>query len=306
MKVIYDAGKVDRRLKNAVVVIGVFDGLHIGHQKLIKSAVRRAKKLGVPCTVMTFFPHPVHVLRPEINLPFIVSLLHRFALIEQLGADACLVVRFTKTFARKSAAVFVEDFLIGNLRPLEVFVGGEFSFGKNREGSIAFFREAGRRHGFKVNTVTSVMKGRKKIGSSQIRRHVAAGRLDGAKELLGRNVAVMGIVKKGDGRGRTLGFPTANIYPDARIVLPAGVFAVRVRVGGKMYKGMANVGRRPTFRGEKRVSVEIHLFDFHGSLYGQTMIVEFIKKIRNERTFASERRLAAQIRRDETRCRAVL
>ncbi|MCK5178846.1 MAG: bifunctional riboflavin kinase/FAD synthetase [Candidatus Omnitrophica bacterium] len=307
MKVIYGIGKVDPKVRKAVWAIGVFDGLHIGHQKLIKTTVRRAKKLSVPAVVMTFSPHPVQVLYPNSCLPFIVSLPHRLKLIEELGITVCIVVRFTKRFSRLTARQFIHKYLDGHLSPKEIFVGADFCFGQKKEGTVAFFKEAGRAYGFKVHAIAPVTTGQKKIGSSQIRRLITQGKLNAARRLLGRPVSIFGKVVKGDGRGRTLGFPTANVYPGNETVLPVGVYAVRVIAGHKKFPGMANVGRRPSFKKKtSRINIETHLFDFKGSLYGKEIVVQFIKKIRSERVFASPEKMTAQLARDEAKCRDIL
>jgi len=307
MKVIYGIGKVDKTFKEAVLAIGVFDGLHIGHQKLIKAAVRRARKIGTPAIVMTFSPHPVQVLHPDSYLPFIVSLPHRLKLIEQLNVEACIVVRFTKQFSRLTAEQFIKKYLVERIRPQEIFVGGDFCFGQRREGTALYFKNAGRKYGFKVNAVSPVKVGGKKVGSSHIRRLITQGKLDVAKRFLGRNVSVIGKVVKGDGRGEILGFPTANICPENEMILPFGVYAVRVMVDNKNFIGMANVGRRPSFRKNKsRMNIEAHIFDFKKSLYGKEIMIEFIKKIRNERAFDLPRAMTAQLARDEIKSRAIL
>ncbi|MCK5012385.1 MAG: bifunctional riboflavin kinase/FAD synthetase [Candidatus Omnitrophica bacterium] len=307
MKVIYGTGKVNKTFRNAVLVIGVFDGLHIGHQKLIKAAVRRAKKIGMPAIVMTFSPHPVEVLHPKRYLPFIVSLPHRLKLIEQLDVTACIIIRFTRRFSQLTAEQFIKKYLAGYIRPKEVFVGGDFCFGQKREGTALYFKNAGRKYGFKVNAVSPLKTGNKKIGSSHIRRLIVQGKLNAAKRFLGRNVSVIGKVVKGDGRGKTLGFPTANIYPENEMILPAGVYAARVIVDHKNFNGMANIGRCPSFKKNKnRINIETHIFDFKKSLYGKEIMVEFIKKIRNEKVFHSPRRMIAQLTRDEIKSRAIL
>lgn len=307
MKLIYGIGKVDKTFEEAVLVIGVFDGLHIGHQKLIKAAVGRAKKIGVPAIVMTFSPHPVEVLHSGSYLPFIVSLPHRLKLIEQLGVTACIVIRFTKQFSRLTAEQFIKKYLTGHIHPKEIFVGSDFCFGQKRKGTVSYFKNAGRQYGFKVNAVSPVKTKGKKIGSSHIRRLIIEGKLDAAKRFLGRNVSVMGKVVKGDGRGKTLGFPTANICPKNEMILPVGVYAVRVLIGNKNFIGMANIGGRPSFKRNKNcINIETHVFDFKKSLYGKEIMVEFIKKIRNERVFHSPKEMIAQLARDEVKSRAIL
>lgn len=307
MKVIYGIGKVKKVFKSTVLAIGVFDGLHIGHQRLIKEAVKKARSLGGPAIVMTFSPHPVQVLNPERYLPFVISLPHRLKLIERLNVVACVVVHFTKRFSQLSAQEFIKRYLVDRIHPTEIFVGNDFRFGKDRSGTLAYFKEAGCKYGFKVNTVLPVKGGRKKIGSSRIRRLITNGKLYAAKNFLGRDVSIMGKVVRGDQRGKGLGFPTANIHPQNSVVPPIGVYAAYVVVDDKRFQGMANVGLRPTFKkGNSNINVEVHLFDFQKTLYGREITVEFIKKIRNERVFIFKEKLIAQLKRDEIKSRAIL
>lgn len=306
MKVISARGKGKKRFKNAVVAIGVFDGVHVGHRALISAAVRRARRIRGEAVVMTFMPHPVHVLHPEIDLAYITSFPLRVRLIQELGA-ACIVVPFTKQFSRLTPQAFIERYLVRYVQPREVFVGDDFRFGRDQSGTWDAFRSAGEAHGFKVNAVAVLKDGRRKIGSSAIRHLIREGKLGAARKLLGRNVSIMGRVVKGDGRGKRLGFPTANIHIDRELVPPVGVYAVKVRVKAKMFHGMANVGRRPSFRGlHGDVNVEAHLFGFQGALYHREIIVEFIQKIREERMFPSPEALIAQLQKDKKKAQAVL
>jgi riboflavin kinase/FMN adenylyltransferase len=307
MKVIYGIGKVKKVFKNAVLAIGVFDGIHIGHQKLIKAAVKKARSLGGPAIVMTFSPHPVQVLKPDHYLPFVISLKHRLKIIERLDVMVCVVVHFTKRFSRLAAGEFVKRYLVDPIHPKEIFVGNDFRFGKDRSGTLEYFKEAGRTYGFKVHAITPVKGERAKIGSSRIRRMITGGKLTSAKKFLGRNVSLMGKVVRGDQRGKGLGFPTANIHPENAVVPPTGVYAVYIRVNNKKFKGMANVGLRPSFKkGNNSINVEVHIFDFQKNLYGREIIVEFVKNIRKERTFDSKEKFIAQLKRDEIKSRAIL
>jgi riboflavin kinase/FMN adenylyltransferase len=299
-------GRGKKNFKNAVLAIGVFDGVHLGHQALIKAAIRRARIIHGDPVVMTFMPHPVSVLRPEIRLAYINSLPYRIRLIQELGAG-CIVVPFTKQFSRLTPQKFIERCLVKYVQPKEIFVGDDFRFGRNRGGTLNGFQAAGQNHGFKVNVVSVVKGGRKKIGSSAIRRLIIQGKLRAASKLLGRNFAIMGRVVKGDGRGKRLGFPTANIHIGRELVPPLGVYAVKVRVGARIFHGMANVGRRPSFCGPYGdVNVEAHLFGFKGTLYRKEIIVEFIKKIRNEKTFASPDQLTARLQNDKRKAQPIL
>ena len=307
MKVIYGIGRDRKIFNNGVLAIGVFDGLHIGHQKLIKAAVKKAQLRGGPAMVMTFYPHPVEVLHPQDCMPYVVSLPHRLELMKRLGVAACIVVRFTKRFSQLSADQFIKRYLVESIRPREVFVGHDFRFGNQRSGTIEYFKKAGRQYGFHVHCISSVKWGREKIGSSRIRRLVAAGKLDAAQCLLGRYVAVMGKVQKGDRRGKNLGFPTANIYPQNTVIPPIGVYAVRVIVNEYRYDGMANIGRRPSFHSQdNNINIEVHIFNFHKILYNKNIIIEFVKKIRNERVFASTEELIAQLKRDHIKSILIL
>jgi len=307
MKVIYGIGKVKKTFKNTVLAIGVFDGVHIGHQKLIKAAVKKAKSMGGPAIVMTFSPHPVQVLKQDKDLPFVISLPHRLKLIEHMGVMTCIVVHFTKQFSQLAAQQFVKRYLVNPIQPAEIFVGNDFRFGHNRGGSLEYFKEVGREYGFHVNSIPAVKAGQTKIGSSRIRRLIMEGKLIAAKRFLGRNVSVMGKVVKGDGRGKTLGFPTANIYSQNAVTPPVGVYTVHVIIGNIRYDGMANVGHRPSFKKEKsRINIEVHIFDFKKTIYEKEITIEFVKKIRNERLFPSKEKLIAQLKRDEIKTKSIL
>jgi len=307
MRVIYGIGKVKKIFQNAVLAIGVFDGVHIGHQKLIRMAVERAKAIKGEAVVMTFSPHPVQILHPQNYLPYVVSLSHRLKLIEHLDVAACVVVRFTKKFSQLSPQQFVKRYLMDSIQPKEVFVGDDFRFGQNRQGTLELFEAAGRQYGFKVNAISSVQGGDKKIGSSRIRQLILNGKLRLAARFLGRDVSVMGKVVRGDGRGKLLGYPTANIRPDNEVIPPVGVYAVRVLIDDKKMKGMANVGHCPSFKKEvEAVNIETHIFDFSESLYDKDIIIEFIKKIRSEKKFSSENKFIAQLKRDEIKSRLIL
>ena len=306
MNVIYAIGKVKKKFNNAVLAIGVFDGVHRGHQALIQGAVRRAQQIGGEPLVMTFWPHPVHVLRPELGLPYIVSLHHRLKLIEELGTKACIVVHFTRRFARLSPEQFIRRYIVARIHPKEIYVGDDFRFGQDREGTLEYFERAGAKHGFKVRAVDAVKAGKKKIGSSIIRQLIGEGKLVQAAKLLGRGVSVMGKVVHGDGRGKKFGFPTANIFIQNGVIPPLGVYAVKVRIGEKIFDGMANIGRRPSFKKNDRVHLETHIFNFHRSLYNKEIIVEFVQKIREEKKFGSSVQFIAQLRNDRARAQRIL
>jgi riboflavin kinase / FMN adenylyltransferase len=308
MKVVYGIGKVGRPFKNTVLAIGVFDGVHRGHQQLISRAVAEARACTGTSVVLTFHPHPVSVVHPRTHILTISSLEHRLFLLEQLGVDVCIVVHFVKRFAALTPEKFIKRYLIAHLHPRTVFVGDDFRFGKNRTGTLDYFSAVGREHGFSVSVVhplKGVHDG--KISSTDIRACIIAGNLDCARRLLGRAVCVMGKVERGARRGRTLGFPTANIYPDHQAIPPQGVYIVNVFYAGSRYQGMASVGYPVSFSsGHQPAHIEVHMFDFRGALYGKYIRVEFVKKYRENRYFPSKEALIAQLQSDEAHIRAYL
>ena len=305
MKIISASGKVES-FKKIFLAIGVFDGVHRGHQCLIKRVVARANHEGAMSVVMTFDPHPVNVLHPEIYCPLLISLKHRLKLIEDLGVDVCMVIHFTKIFSQLSPEQFIQDFLIKKIYPEEVFIGDDFRFGQNRSGDLNFFQAAAHRHGFKVNIVSAVKEKSEVISSTRIRKLIAAGDIRAASRLLGRLVSVLGTVIKGESRGKSLGFPTANIDPDCDFLPPCGVYLVYVEVHNQRLKGIANIGVRPSFNHQKKndkVVLEVYILDFRENIYGQKIIIEFIKKNRDEIKFPSQEDLIDQIKTDERKAR---
>lgn len=291
------------KFSNPVIAIGVFDGLHLGHQFLIRKAVKRARAIHGTAVVMTFDPHPVHVLRPENHLPLIISLGFRLKLIESFGVAVTVVIPFTKAFSRLSPRNFIQRYLIKPFAPKEIIVGDDFRFGQNREGTINFFKAAGKKFGFKIVGLKTKHNGGKKFSSTVVRDLIAVGEFKKAAAILGRPVALLGKVVVGDKRGKTLGFPTANMIPTGEILPPQGVYIVRVHYGGKTYRGMANVGVRPSFHKEDHLNVEVHIFNFRKKIYGEEIVVEFLQKIRNELYFPSREALISQLKKDETFCR---
>ncbi|MCK5579793.1 MAG: bifunctional riboflavin kinase/FAD synthetase [Candidatus Omnitrophica bacterium] len=305
MQTIFGISKIKKKYPNPVIALGVFDGLHLGHRQLIGSVVAHAKAIDGTVMVMTFDPHPVHVLRPEKKMPLIVSLPYRLKLLEQLGVDVCIVVRFTKRFAKMTPEKFIKNDLVGMIHPGEVVVGDDFRFGCNRSGTLDYFQKAAQIYGFNILAIqANVREGHKVVSSARIRECIAQGKLYQAAKLLDRPVSVFGKVVRGDGRGKGLGFPTVNINPTIEIVPPLGVYFSYVCFDGRKYPAVANVGRRPSVRKSEDVNVEAHILNFRKNVYGREIVIEFIKKIRPERKFASEEALARQIQLDVKKARA--
>lgn len=217
-----------------------------------------------------------------------------------MGVDACAIVKFTKKIASLNPREFVETYLVKTLQAYEVVVGSDFHFGKNREGDVHLLQELGKLYGFRVAIVPPLMKRRHKISSTTIRNLVNKGRLKEIKNLLGRSFSLLGKVQRGDGRGRKIGFPTANINISCDETLLRGVYIVEIVIDGKIFQGMANVGHRPSFSGmRKKINVEVHIFGFKRNIYGQEIEIRFLKRIRDEKRFSSIRQLVEQLKKDE-------
>lgn len=291
----------------SVMVLGFFDGVHTGHQAVIRHAQEQAERLNVPVTVVTFDPHPKQVLSNKPNaVRYITPLSRKLKRIESLGVERCLVLTFTKELAGLSPQQFVDDYLIG-AGAVHVTAGFDYSYGKFGEGTMETmpFHARGR---FTTSVVNEQTEGGEKVSSTRIRKLLGAGEVDAAATLLGSPYVICGEVIHGDARGRTIGYPTANVVMDASYVMPRlGVYATRVRLrDGRTFHAMTNVGRRPTFYDTGDVSIESHLFDFSEDLYGQLIEIEWVRFIRNERAFDGLDSLIAQLKQDETTARSIL
>jgi riboflavin kinase/FMN adenylyltransferase len=299
MKVISLSGGFKPRLKRTCAAIGIFDGVHRGHQYLIKQMLAAARRLKLQPIVITFFPHPAHVLRPDVKLGYLTSLEDRLSLLGDLGVSTCLVIRFNRSFARILPEKFIQDILVKELGVKAVFVGDGFRFGKKRLGDIALLQKFGVKYGYETNAVSGLKQGREVISSTRIRRSISEGKLNEAARLLGRAVFLSGPVVKGARRGKNLGFPTANVDYEADVVLPKGVYAVQAWLRGKSYAAVANIGTRPSFEKQKsKLYLEVYIFDFSRNIYGQHMKVEFLKKISDEKKFTKPQDLVQKIQKD--------
>jgi len=290
---------------DSVVTIGAFDGIHLGHQALIRQLVNRARTLRCQAALITFHPHPAEVL-PNREAPrYLTTLSEKLAILEELGIDLVAVLAFTRQLAGTSA----EDFLAQVCEALhmrELWVGPQFALGRDREGDIPRVRTLGPAMGFTLQVAEPVRVGGERVTSSRIRKLVLEGKVREAARLLGRFYSVTGRVVHGDHRGRTLGFPTANLKVEAqRIMPPDGVYAGYGWAQGERYETVMSLGRRPTFGKSERM-LEVYLFDFRGDLYGMDLKVEFVARLRSEVKFESVQALVAQIRRDKARAQEVL
>ncbi len=297
MILITDLKNIHEKFENSVLTLGNFDGLHLGHQELVKMIIRRAQETGALSMVVTFRPHPLKVLAPEKCPPLISIYEEKIKLFEKLGIDVLVKIPFTLEFAAMAPEDFVRNILCGTLGAKEIFVGYNYRFGRGREGDIRTLRNLGKKYGFAVREIEQIAVDGEVISSTKIRTLLRDGDVEHAAKLLGRAYAITGIVVKGDGRGKGLGFPTANIAPKHSIIPADGVYAVRLVVREKAYDGIANIGMRPTFN-KKVLAIEVHVFNFNEDLYGEDISLYFIKKIREEKKFKGAEALVAQIKAD--------
>lgn len=293
--------------RNPVVTLGNFDGVHLGHQKIFSRLIQRARELRGQSIVYTFEPHPIKVLHPQQDVPLIISYEERASLIEGFGVDVLICARFDMEFASQSAREFVEKVLHQRLGIKEVLVGYDYAFGRGREGNTDFLHAMGQELGFRVEVVSPVMMDGEAVSSSRVRKAVQAGEVALANRMLGREFASEGVVNRGHGRGKGLGYPTANLSLQTELTPRPGVYAVRVYLPGASQPlgGMANLGTNPTF-GDQRYSFEVHILDFQGELYGQRIRVGFVDRLRDERRFPSPQALVEQLRLDEKASRSLL
>jgi riboflavin kinase / FMN adenylyltransferase len=287
--------------RGTVLTLGVFDGLHLGHQRIMQTVVESANAGGGVPTVITFDPHPRAVLHPENAPPLLQTLDQRLANFEVLGIQQTIVIRFDKEFADTDAETFLRDIVHERLQAREVFLGKGFFFGKNRGGNIELLREMSKRLGFFADEVAEVRLRGRRISSSKIRQLLAEGKVNLARRMLGRPYGVEGQIIHGLQRGRTIGFPTANLHPHNRVIPKFGVYATATLIEGKWRRSITNVGIRPTFDDDQNPSIESYIFDFDGDLYGDVLRVRFLHRIRDERKFASIDELRAQIEKDTRR-----
>ncbi|MBX7139093.1 MAG: riboflavin biosynthesis protein RibF [Oligoflexia bacterium] len=287
-----------------VATLGVFDGLHLGHRRLIETLVARARQHGLPAALLSFYPHPAAILR-STPLPRITSLRQNCAILSDWGIDLLYLVRFSPALSKLSAHDFVQYFLIDSLRVKQLIVGADAAFGHNREGDVAFLKRELAGKGASVEVVDFVADGGKKIGSRVIRERLERGEVEQAAELLGRPFSLDGRVVKGDGRGKQLGFPTANLNCPGQLIPAPGVYAGMVRGRGGVERAVINIGMRPTFGGSRLV-VEPHLYDYRGvDFYGDRISLTIQHRLRAERKFNSVEELKQQITQDIQAARAL-
>jgi riboflavin kinase / FMN adenylyltransferase len=297
MDVITDLRIFPNTLPLPIMTIGNFDGVHLGHQALFRTLHQRARAMGGTAIVLTFDPHPLKILAPQHCPPLITPTAKKISLMEACQLDVVICLPFTQELANLTPVAFVEDVLVGTVGVRELYVGYNFAFGKGRQGTISLLQQLGGRHGFRVHIIEPIAVEGKVVSSSVIRQWVEQGDVDEAALLLGRLYSIGGTIVEGYQKGRELGFPTANMRSTYELIPSRGVYAVLVDWRAQRYEGVANIGYNPTF-GRTQLSIEIHLFNFSTQLYGETVEVFFVKKIRDERAFPSVADLVKQISQD--------
>jgi riboflavin kinase/FMN adenylyltransferase len=284
-----------------VLTLGVFDGLHLGHQLIMQTVVERARATGSVPTVITFDPHPRAVLHPESAPPLLQTFDQKIEAFGVLGIEQTIVVRFTKQFSSIRAADFLSDVIVDRLHAKEVYLGKGFAFGHEREGNIDLLKSVGAELGFIAGEVPEVRLRGARVSSSKIRGLLAAGQVNLARRMLGRPYGVEGRVERGAERGHKLGFPTANLHPHNRVIPRNGVYVTGTLIDGQWRRSVTNVGLRPTFADAVEPSVETFVLNWDGDLYGDVVRVRFLYRLRDERKFNSLDELKRQITRDVER-----
>lgn len=289
-------------IKNPVITIGTFDGVHLGHQKIIDQLNDEAKMINGESVLFTFYPHPRMILYPESHgLKLIQTQVEKVEKLRRMGLQNVIIHPFTKEFSRLSAIEFVRDFLVNQLNVKKLVIGYDHQFGKNREGSLDFLLDVCDTYGFEVIEIAAQEVDDVNVSSTKIRNALKSGDIETANLFLGEAFLLEGIVTKGSAIGREMGFPTANleIQSELKLIPGNGVYAVQVECDSMWFNAMMNIGFRPTINDDQEIKIEIHLFDFNGDLYGKTLTVRLLKRIRDELKFKSLDELKNQLKHDE-------
>jgi riboflavin kinase/FMN adenylyltransferase len=293
--------------RGSTVTVGSFDGVHLGHEAVLREIARRADAAGRASVLVTFEPHPLEVVNPQAAPPLLTTAAERREILAQLPLDYVLFLRFDRRLASLTPEEFVQRVLLDRCQMRELVIGHDHGFGRGRSGDVETLRRLGVERGFDVDVVEVVNVGEQHVSSSRIRRAVAGGDLATAARMLGRPYQVSGRVGHGERRGRLIGIPTINLaeVPPQKLLPPDGVYAVRVEWRGGRAGGMMNQGPKPTFQDGRR-TLEAHLFDFDGDLYGEWVRIEWVERLRDVKRFASVEAFQQQLERDQSRARAVL
>jgi riboflavin kinase/FMN adenylyltransferase len=306
LEIVRGLDSLKKSYTNTVLTIGNYDGMHIGHQKILTMVTKRAMEIRGTSMLMTFDPHPMKVLSPERNIKLLITPREKERLIKSMGIDVLLYVNFTKEFSRVLPEDFIENILVEKIKVKEIIVGTNYAFGRNKKGTVDLLRRRGEKYGFSVRAVRNAEVHGQVVSSSSIRSLLQRGAVSEVSKFLGRVYSIEGTVIKGKGRGqKILHVPTANITTPVEIAPREGVYAVKVRLEDTVYDGVANIGKNPTF-GNSHVSYEVHLLDFSGDILGKNIKIYFIDRLRGERTFPNVTSLENQIKDDIKLTREIL
>lgn len=305
MEIIRVREKIFQTFLKPSVALGNFDGVHLGHREILRRTVETAHSKGRDAVVYTFDPHPRLVLNQSPDIPQITTADEKAAILESLGIDVLVLAEFTKEFAKQTPDSFIQDTLVEELAIKNLFVGENYRFGSGRAGTPDHLRKMGQVFGFAANIVPSVRVAGEIVSSTLIRKLIQAGKIGPANEMLGRPFSVQGKVIHGHSRGKGLGYPTANIKPDRKLRPPDGVYAVFCKLRDRVYPSVMNIGMNPTFH-DRKTSFEVHVLDFSDELYGSTIQIYFVERLRPELTFESIDELKSQIAKDVEKARLIL
>ena len=298
-----------KKVPNTIVTIGTFDGVHLGHQAILKDMVRAAKEIGGETVVITFYPHPRQVLNIDSsNLRFINTQEEKLNHLEELGIDNVIVVNFTKEFSRISSETFISDYIVKNIAPIKLVIGYDHHFGKNRMGDFNLLQDMKNKFGFELQRIAAQDVENIAVSSTKIRHSLKQGDIVRANALLGYQFAYIGKVVSGNKIGREIGYRTANLNmnKEYRLIETAGVYATYVDYDNKTYKSMTYIGKKPTVNIDDNENIEVHIFDFNEDIYDKDINVRFVSKIRDERKFDSLDALKKQIEIDEKKIKEIL
>jgi riboflavin kinase/FMN adenylyltransferase len=299
MKIIHAANELKAQDKKVCLAIGFFDGVHLGHQQIIRQTISDARQHDAIAVVLTFDRHPNSIVAPDRVPPLIYSLPQKLRAIESLGADALLLIQFDKKFSEQTGGEFIRNLIRNFEKVHSICVGADFVFGHKRSGNVALLKKLGSEIGFQVHGLAAVSLDGQVVSSTRIRETIRAGNFDAASQMLGRTYAISGCVVEGDKLGHKLGFPTANLDATNLILPPNGVYSGCTKLKGQFYRVALNIGLRPTVAVNKpQLQVEAHLLNFDGRLYGEELEIEIGEKLRDERKFVSPVELREQIARD--------
>ncbi len=294
----FESFDVRQRFRNPVATIGNYDGIHLGHRRIIERVKERAREIDGTSMLITFFPHPLHVLKPEKELAPIVPVEERKRLIEEAGIDVLFLVPFTEEFSSLSPDDFVESVLVQKLGIKGLVVGYDFKFGRGGKGDLRLLERMGKAHSFFVEEMAEITLDGEKIGSNRVRKLVAAGSVAAAARVLGRPYALAGTVMRAKGRGRTIGYPTINLKTEYTLIPKNGVYVTEVEIEDRLFAAVTNVGTNPTFERGRERSIESYILDFDGDLYDRWVRIRFLERIRDEVRFSGIDELVARIGKD--------